>query len=161
MVLASLADAMVALGRISKFLQAEELAEPYAIDYNRKSAVEVDGDFAWETAGKPVEKFDKGGRGGHGKKEIKVEKVETGGKQKRGLFSRGKGRSEPVLPTATPEVKPDEAKEQTDEEEKQDEKPFELKNLRLKVPKGSFVAIVGRVGSGKVLSYSHILSLYN
>ena len=30
------------------------------------------------------------------------------------------------------------------------EKPFELKGLNLKIPKGSFVAIVGRVGSGKV-----------
>jgi ATP-binding cassette, subfamily C (CFTR/MRP), member 1 len=40
----------------------------------------------------------------------------------------------------------------TDSEKKADapEKPFELKGLNLKIPKGSFVAIVGRVGSGKV-----------
>jgi hypothetical protein len=31
-----------------------------------------------------------------------------------------------------------------------DEKPFELKGLDIAVPKGSFVAIVGRVGLGKV-----------
>lgn len=36
------------------------------------------------------------------------------------------------------------------EEDKEEEKPFELKDLNLKIPKGSFVAIVGRVGSGKV-----------
>jgi ATP-binding cassette subfamily C (CFTR/MRP) protein 1 len=33
---------------------------------------------------------------------------------------------------------------------KEEEKPFELKNLNLKVAKGSFIGIVGRVGSGKV-----------
>ena len=33
---------------------------------------------------------------------------------------------------------------------KPEDKPFELKNLELKIPKGAFVAIVGRVGSGKV-----------
>lgn len=45
-----------------------------------------------------------------------------------------------VLPTtATPLV---------DEDEK-DEKPFELLGMKVKVPKGAFVAIVGRVGSGK------------
>ena len=30
------------------------------------------------------------------------------------------------------------------------ETPFELKNLKMSVPKGAFVGIVGRVGSGKV-----------
>ncbi|KAF8882127.1 P-loop containing nucleoside triphosphate hydrolase protein [Infundibulicybe gibba] len=88
-VLSSLSDALVALGRISKFLTAEELADPYLIDYESKPAVEVDGAFAWETEGKLEEpKFSKG-------------------------------------------------------------KPFELNNLKLSVEKGAFVAIVGRVGSGK------------
>jgi len=36
------------------------------------------------------------------------------------------------------------------EAEEEPEPPFELRDLMLRVPKGSFVAIVGRVGSGKV-----------
>ena len=41
-----------------------------------------------------------------------------------------------------------------------DEKPFELKGLDIAVPKGSFVAIVGRVGLGKVgqLMWVHLAS---
>lgn len=50
------------MGRIGKFLTAEELGEPYIIDVDRKNALEVDGDFSWETAGKITEaKFTKGG----------------------------------------------------------------------------------------------------
>jgi ABC-type transport system involved in cytochrome bd biosynthesis fused ATPase/permease subunit len=42
-----------------------------------------------------------------------------------------------------------------------DEKPFELKGLDIAVPKGSFVAIVGRVGLGKVsqLMWVHLAGL--
>ncbi|KAI0718208.1 multidrug resistance-associated ABC transporter [Cerioporus squamosus] len=55
----------------------------------------------------------------------------------------GKGKdTEHTLPTtACPEEKVN--------EKGQEDKPFELRNLKLKVPKGAFVAIVGRVGSGK------------
>lgn len=37
----------------------------------------------------------------------------------------------------------------TDSQEKQ-EPPFALNNLQIEIPKGAFVAIVGRVGCGKV-----------
>ena len=53
MVLSLLADSLVALGRISSFLTAEELGEPYRIDTAISNAIDVDGDFTWETAGKP------------------------------------------------------------------------------------------------------------
>ncbi len=50
----------------------------------------------------------------------------------------------PLLPVRTTEDK--EERESIQESEK----PFELTDIALQVPKGSFVAIVGRVGSGKV-----------
>ena len=50
-----------------------------------------------------------------------------------------------VLPT-TADPEPEQEKEKAKERK---EEPFELKDLRLQVPKGAFVAIVGRVGSGK------------
>ena len=64
-VLASATDALVALKRIGTFLRAEELAVPYAVDANAEAAVDVDGDFAWETVRKDANavnlaaKFDK------------------------------------------------------------------------------------------------------
>lgn len=36
-----------------------------------------------------------------------------------------------------------------------EEEPFKLRDLRLRIPRGSFVAIIGRVGSGKVCIYGH------
>ncbi|KAF9500249.1 multidrug resistance-associated ABC transporter [Pleurotus eryngii] len=118
-----LSDALVALSRISSFLLAEELPEPYQINYNNKRAITVDADFAWETAAKLEDKFNVHSKKHKHRKEAKDEKS--------------------ILPTKAAEaegsVESHEAKEQ----------PFVLKNLSLEIDKGSFVAIVGRVGSGK------------
>ncbi|KAJ7658484.1 multidrug resistance-associated ABC transporter [Mycena rosella] len=117
-VLSALSDALVALGRITKFLIAEELPEPYRIDRARTNAVDIDASFAWESAGK-IE-APKGTKKAKGKKKEKGELPTAG-------TPSGSG-------TATP------AEEET---------PFELQHLKFSVPKGAFVAIVGRVGSGK------------
>lgn len=45
---------LVALGRISKFLTAEELAESLFIDHKAMNGVEVEGAFTWETTAKVV-----------------------------------------------------------------------------------------------------------
>ena len=143
-VLSTFSDALVALGRISKFLTAEELAEPYAIDYEMKNAVMVDGDFTWEATGKLEEsRFEINGQGGgNGRKGGGVEAARRTSWNRR---KHEKNKEGAVLPTVLPVVQDEEhAKEK-------EERPFELKNLRLSVPKGAFVAIVGRVGSGKVL----------
>ena len=97
-----------------------------------KHAVKVDGDFTWEVAGK-VEGNRFSGKGGKKKPDAKP-------KPEKKKSSKSKN---PVLPTVAPKV---EEKEKGGEEEK----PFELRDLKFSVPKGSFVAIVGRVGSGKV-----------
>jgi ATP-binding cassette subfamily C (CFTR/MRP) protein 1 len=169
LVLANISDATVAMvcdsslplhfnikhilqGRISKFLTAEELAEPYAIDLRRRIAVDVDGDFTWETAAKRVDSGQKffGSGGGKGNRNAKPRENSEQSKVEKGGFFGGKnGKKEPVLPLTASDGKSDDVTEK-DEEEKADEKPFELNNLKFKVPKGSFVAIVGRVGSGKV-----------
>ena len=150
---------LVAAARISKFLTAEELAEPFAIDDRdeNKIAVDVDGDFTWETVGKRIEKFeipdDVGGgpgRGGGGR-ERKQKKVKPKSDKKakvgKKAFWQKKSGKEEVLPTTADSDKEDEKVEGKGKEE---EKPFELKNLKMQISKGSFVAIVGRVGSGKV-----------
>ncbi|KAG6889349.1 hypothetical protein C0992_005577 [Termitomyces sp. T32_za158] len=128
-VLASLADLLVALTRISKFLSAEELEVPYILDESLPNAIDVDGDFTWETAGK-IPNDSKGD---------KIKKTDNEDKS-----SKGRSKKLNTLPTHT-----DELVTQTQEKDHEEEKPFELKNLKFYIPKGSFVAIVGRVGSGK------------
>ena len=153
----------MAATRISKFLTADELAEPFAIDDRdeNKMAVDVDGDFAWETVGKVVEKFEipdtdgkmgPGGGGGRRRKEKKVKPKSA----KKALWKRKSGKEE-VLPTTADSDKKDGERE---EKVKEEEKPFELKNLKMQILKGSFVAIVGRVGSGKVCDGAEWISMF-
>ncbi|KAJ7148941.1 multidrug resistance-associated ABC transporter [Mycena crocata] len=128
-VMSALSDAIVAFGRIGSFLTAEELPDPYTIDQARTNAVDVDASFTWETAGKVDDPKFAGAGGKHGAKKD---------------GSRKKGKKEAVLPTATEKDVPPSGTVTPTEEE-----PFELRNLKFNVPKGAFVAIVGKVGSGK------------
>ena len=158
------ADSAVALGRIGQFLLAEE--EPYTICPEAELAINAEGDFTWETAhaftaptevqpdvtknsGKngepPPSKGDKGERTEKGLNEEEMSEGNQGKlKDGRGWFGR-KGKSQPVLPTDALK----ESKEEENQEER-DEKPFGLNNLDFKVQKGSFVVVLGPVGSGKV-----------
>ena len=118
-----LADTLVSFGRISQFLTSDDLPEPPLIDKNLPVAVQVDGDFVWET----VLATGDGAKG----------KILHGDKGKKPL------KGETSLPMTT-------ADEKKNVGENDQETPFELKNLKMSVPKGAFVGIVGRVGSGKV-----------
>lgn len=70
-------------------------------------------------------------------------------KRKRKEKGRKETKTESIeLPTVNPD--------QPDSSSPPEEQPFQLQGLKLTVPKGAFVAIVGRVGSGKV---SEIYSL--
>ena len=122
---------------------------PYTIDSESKFAVDVDADFRWETAYKS-------GSGGPkfalnkapGSKDVKKSaptKEQKGHEKKRSWFQR-KDKTQPVLPTS------DSGEKKEPSDEKNEDQPFALQNMRLQIPKGSFVAVVGRVGSGKVPS---------
>jgi len=83
-------------------------------------------------------------------KEIKISPKKSSPSRQRWwkYFSKHKEVEElPLLPVRTAEDK--EADEER-ESNPESEKPFELTDIALRIPKGSFVAIVGRVGSGKV-----------
>ncbi|KAJ7832830.1 multidrug resistance-associated ABC transporter [Mycena leptocephala] len=117
-----------------------------------KNAVDVDASFSWETAGKIEEpKFDAGaaggGRGGMGGARGRGGGRGGGAGRGGGPKKKAKGKKgSELLPTANEKDTPSASGAATPREE---EKPFELKNLRFSVPKGAFVAIVGKVGSGK------------
>jgi ABC-type multidrug transport system fused ATPase/permease subunit len=136
LVLSSLSNALVATRRISRFLLAEELANPYLIDESLKAAVHVDGDFTWEKAvhltGSDVDS---------GAEEIVKKANENRNKDEQEHVSNQK---DAILPTTVVDLS-DSPPGETDDN------LFELKNLKIDIPKGSFVAIVGQVGSGKVM----------
>lgn len=153
-VLSALSDAIVALGRISGFLTAEELAEPHKVEYGRAAAVEIDGDFTWETVPSTVMQTANGKKALAGGRADGKDGAKGGGKAS-GKRKSKKETKKDILPTSSQDISDDESKDdgekmKKDEPETENE-PFELKKLRMIVPKGAFVAIVGRVGSGKVM----------
>ncbi|PVG03951.1 hypothetical protein CPB86DRAFT_748462 [Serendipita vermifera] len=155
-------DAVVSLGRVSKFLTAEELAPPYPIHVDNKFAVDVDGDFTWEVSDPALAKGDNPrdlikGVGGKKKEEDKKkakeakkeqkaqEKKEKKAKKDNGGTS-GEGTSGEPSPGATIIQDPSE-----------DDKVFKLRNIDMKIHKGQFVALVGRIGSGKSSCFNAII----
>ncbi|SJL01375.1 uncharacterized protein ARMOST_04696 [Armillaria ostoyae] len=114
-------DALVAMGRVSEFLTAEELPNEYVVNEHSNLAVEVNGTFTWETAEQPD--------------SVKLASA-LGDKPEK----RNKQKIEDKLPTSEADV---------DDTSSYTSQPFELQDLYMTVLKGSFVAIVGRVGSGK------------
>lgn len=145
-VLSACSDAYVALGRIGEFLTAEELGEPYTVDPDLcdneheekpvKLGVKVEGDFTWESASAAPNANAKGGKAGKGKgkEKGKGKGKEKGKDSKKSSAGTGTGVEEAGTATGT---------------NMENEQPFKLSNLNLKIPRGSFVCIVGRVGSGK------------
>ncbi len=162
-VLASATDALVALRRIGTFMRAEELSVPYEIDASAESAIDVDGDFTWETVRKDTNAVNLAAKFAKDKKSKGKDAKDKKSKGKdAGKKDRKKGKGDALLPTAanTPAgASPARSEEKVSAADgagdvKQEEKPFALNGIKLSIPKGSFVAVVGRVGSGKVRSPS-------
>jgi ABC-type multidrug transport system fused ATPase/permease subunit len=115
---------------MSEFLISEDLGERYLLGSSSGSEIYAEGDFSWEAVRKPESKEEE--------KDGSEEKVS---KAKSKSKTKTIGGDVTVLPSTFPIPTPPPVKE--------DEKPFELKSLRFTAPKGAFVAIVGRIGSGK------------
>ncbi len=132
MAFTALTDAHVAVGRISKCLLAEELPRELQINENAEFAVKVQGDFQFETAGVPQDNK-KVVRG----RDMKAERAVKMLREKRIREARERKRKglEPLPAELIAEQEGD--------------KPFTLTNVDVTIPRGSFVVIVGRIGSGK------------
>ncbi|KAJ7165411.1 P-loop containing nucleoside triphosphate hydrolase protein [Mycena filopes] len=128
--LSAIADARNALQRLSIVFHAPLREEvPFVVDPNLDVALSVEkAGWVWEAGVKPEEGADpKKGKGGNKDKEKKEKKSKKGKSAKK---EGGDG---------------DAAKE-----EKEDEQPpFALTDISLRVPRGTLAALVGRVGSGK------------
>ncbi|KDQ09674.1 hypothetical protein BOTBODRAFT_137615 [Botryobasidium botryosum FD-172 SS1] len=114
-------DAYIGLGRISKLLTAEEMEGDYPIEKDSKFAVRLHGDFTWEETAAPTT-------------------VEASSRTKL---------STKVTPGAAGEAGQNEKVDPHDEKGTDGPAPFSFQGLHVEIPKGKFVAIVGRIGSGK------------
>jgi ATP-binding cassette, subfamily C (CFTR/MRP), member 1 len=148
MTMSELAPTIVALTRIGKFLTAEELAHPYLIKEANPDAITVDGDFTWESV-EGIERPDDDEDLDEAQKllkEVKEKERKKAEKERKKQEAKEakkmKKEGKEVLPITSDEV------EKTDDKPK--DEPFTLQNLKLNVPRGAFVGIIGRVGSGKV-----------
>ncbi|KAF8154551.1 multidrug resistance-associated ABC transporter [Crassisporium funariophilum] len=156
-VLKSLADALVSFERITKFLTADELPEPYRIEQASSLAVHVDGDFEWETTFNEKGEIKKTndstkGEASPSKKELEntSEKKTVDKQQSKWWKSSPKQQADKdALPLTTDDTTDTDNGGNKQPSIKPEEPPFGLKNLQLDIVKGSFVAIVGRVGCGK------------
>ncbi|KZW01954.1 multidrug resistance-associated ABC transporter [Exidia glandulosa HHB12029] len=130
--LTQVVQARINLQRIAKFLNSEENAAPFAVDETLDNAVNIDADFTWEEQPKTEDESKA--------KDVPAPPSDTAQnedtkKAEEAQSSAADGADAPESSgTSTPTPKP---------------APFALSNLKISVPKGSFVAIVGRVGSGK------------
>ncbi|KAJ3794827.1 multidrug resistance-associated ABC transporter [Lentinula aff. detonsa] len=141
--LASLSDVFVAFTRISAFLLAEERpASAYDIKLDKQSdiAVECKGDFTWDVV-----------LANNVGTEIEEPNAATAGQKKTGPETHSKqeknGRKKAKKDCLPTTVQPD--SDLPDQLEMPLLQPFQLKDLDFTIRKGAFVAIIGRVGSGK------------
>lgn len=154
-------DAYVSLKRIGEFLLAEEQEATFVINRDAEYAVDVEGDFAWEVVD-PTKSANARAAVGNATsaKEIMHQAKEATRQQrsmdKKDRTAERKGaardsRSGAGTPVASGSGVADSraVTPTVHEEEKDHSKPFTLDDLNLKIPPGSFVAISGRIGSGK------------
>lgn len=123
MVITSLSDAHVAMVRVAKILLAEEQPHGLQIDRSSTYAVDAVGSFCYETAAPPDQ----------------MAKQSALMQKKADKAAKKLAKAEVAETTSKKNSENDTAGSQ----------PFILRDINLKISKGSFVCIFGRIGSGK------------
>ncbi|KAH8086808.1 multidrug resistance-associated ABC transporter [Filobasidium floriforme] len=133
---ANLTDAWVALTRLSDIFLAEEYSGSGHIESNPHSdaAVTVHGDFTFESS-EPSSNSSQNETAGRDRKAEKEEK-----KRKAVAERVAKAQEKQSLPLVAEEELEDVASIRP---------PFMLRNINLSIPRGAFVCVIGRIGSGK------------
>ncbi|EJD45444.1 ATP-dependent bile acid permease [Auricularia subglabra TFB-10046 SS5] len=146
----SLTQALVSLDRVAKFLSAEEAPAPFPIDASESSpAVAIDrADFQWEADPEEAAARERKRKEEEGKQksmsEVMAERKAAA--EKKARQKQRERRARKGLPPL-PEL--EDAPEEKEEKTGLEKEPFKLRDITMRVPKGAFVALVGRVGSGK------------
>ncbi|KAG9082719.1 hypothetical protein FRC07_014126, partial [Ceratobasidium sp. 392] len=154
LIASSCGDAYVALNRISKFLTSEELEDEFEVQPEGKFAVDIRGTFTWERGGAPADAKSKP----KGKKAAAAAKAEAPKPDKEALAKKKvedkekkvkekakKKREKQRLAQKKKGIDPNDSSD----EEPVGPEPFKLVDVSLQIPKGSFVGIAGKIGSGK------------
>ncbi|KAL5631354.1 hypothetical protein ACGC1H_007018 [Rhizoctonia solani] len=156
LVASSCGDAYVALGRISKFLTSEELQDEFEVQSENKYAVDIRGTFTWERGGAPQDANPKKGKkataaakaaAAEAPKPTKEElvKKKADDEAKKVKEKEKKKREKERLAKKIRGMDPNDS---SDEEEHGPE-PFRLVDVDLRIRRGAFVGIAGKIGSGK------------
>ena len=153
-----LAQIRLSLVRMAEFLDAEEAPPAFEVEES-DVGVTIEADFAWEAA------VEEAGR------DFAASKPKTPGR-----FARRRARK--ALEKAEGNPKDTEEQEQEQEKEKdadaetiteapdikaKDATPFALRDIKMQIKKGEFVAIVGRVASGTLCAANegHKLTVFD
>jgi ATP-binding cassette, subfamily C (CFTR/MRP), member 1 len=144
-VLRAMLGGHVAVKRINEYFNAEDAEEGYTVDASTGNAVHVDASFTWET-------LPKTGSPSSGKENEDETQRSTYSR----LVQRLRGRLQANSPSSGaeadgPALPLDAITPVKEDPEPVDvvDVPFMLSNVKLDIPHGAFVAIVGRIGSGK------------
>ncbi|KAF2112460.1 ABC multidrug transporter-like protein [Lophiotrema nucula] len=144
LVIGQVIDAKASVTRIQEFLMAEEAQEDVDWDYENKDAVVLkDADFTWERT--TTQDNDEATLGGPGKKPSndKAQKKEDKAQKKKDKTQEKKDKRASTLTQATAVTS------SSSETPKEEEHPFEIKDLNLTIGRKELVAVIGGVGSGK------------
>lgn len=127
-------DAYVALIRISKVMLAKEIDNPVPVRPGAPFAISAHADYGWETvepAGTSTEAADTSKVAKGGEKKSRKEKKAAKDKAKKEKAGATEGETKET-PTPTEPAA-----------------PFQLRDINIDIPRGAFVVVCGRVGSGK------------
>jgi ABC-type multidrug transport system fused ATPase/permease subunit len=142
--LSATADARNALARLSLVFRAPlREGAPFVVDPEQETAVWAKAaGWVWEAAVPPEDEPKEKGKGGEKGKGKDGEKEKGGNKKNKGeKKDKAKGKKD--------DVGEKQNEEEHSPEPEPEQPPFALHDITLSIPRGTLVAIVGRVGSGK------------
>ena len=131
--LSAITDAKNAVARLQEVFSAETMGDsPIKIDPEQESALRVvNASFEWEISAQSRDKVKNKGKDGK-------------------ASGKDSGKSDDEKGEAIDEVVDAQDSDATLPESAAKRRPFRMANISLEVPRGSLVAVVGPVGSGKV-----------
>ncbi|KAI9280863.1 P-loop containing nucleoside triphosphate hydrolase protein [Umbelopsis sp. AD052] len=146
MVIGAFVDGQVSLNRIQEMFVADELEKLPEVNYDAKDAILIeDGDFVWQSAAPSHLTAEKDGKGGKGQSKAKSSGLKSKFKN---LRKNDKSADDKDDNSDSTTVGVQDEKDQPKDSSEYEPAPF-LRNINVCIPRGSLVAVVGAVGSGK------------
>ena len=144
MVIGQVVDGIASISRIEEFLDEEEVHDEATWDLQASDAIVIkDADFTWERT--TTQETDK--KPDNALKSMKeIQKEEKAAKSKRKEDQKRKSQQLSNEKLDSPPSSPISTNSSSEDDE---ETPFQIKNIDLKVKRNELIAVIGSVGSGK------------